>query len=82
MTKKITLKIGEELHQKARVLAAKKNTSLSAMVRDFLEAKIRAEDEHDGRVAGLKKLYQKYETPSEQAFSPLTHDEIYCERVR
>ena len=34
--KNITLKIDDETHTKARILAAKRGTSISAMVREFL----------------------------------------------
>lgn len=82
MTKNITLKIDEALHRKARVLAAREGTSLSAMVREFLESKLHEEEGHQQRVLALKDLYKKNHGKNREPLTPLTRDEIYDEGLR
>lgn len=83
--KNITVKIDDETYSKARVRAAKKGTSVSAMVRDFLARDLEAEDTEAMRVAALKKLYAEADaraTPRTEPLIPLTREEIYAERLR
>ena len=82
MTKNITLKIDEALHRRARVLAAREGTSLSALVREFLEAKLNEDEDHQQRVLALKELYKKNHGKNRKPLTPLTRDEIYDERLR
>jgi plasmid stability protein len=79
MSKNITLKIDEALHRRARVLAAREGTSLSALVREFLESKLNAEEDHQERVLALKELYKKNHGKNKEPLTPLTRDEIYDE---
>ncbi len=45
----LTIKIDdEELIRRAKMLAAGKGTSLSALVRDYLEKLVRGDDEYEG----------------------------------
>jgi|688.fasta_scaffold612736_2 hypothetical protein len=59
--KNITLKIDDETYRKVRVRAAKEGTSVSAMVRDFLESLDKQQADEDSaertRVKRLQKLY-------------------------
>ncbi len=84
--KNITLKIDDETYRKARVRAAEQGTSVSAMVKDFLERQAGAEDAREKRrIAALDEIYQiadrRGQTRSEP-LKPLTRDEIYAERLR
>jgi len=85
--KNITLKIDEETYRNARIRAAEKGTSISAMVREFL-ASLPNESEqeaHARRVASLKTLYARADaraTPRTEPLIPLTREEIYEERLR
>lgn len=92
--KDITLKIDDDTHAKAGVLAAKRGTSVSAMVRDFLEKETSgAESEesptaHEKRVAELKAFFaemdakSKTRAPRSEPLKPMTREEIYAERLR
>lgn len=83
--KNITVKIDDETYSKARVRAAKKGTSVSAMVRDFLTRDLEVDDTEAMRVAALKKLYAEADaraTPRTEPLIPLTREEIYAERLR
>ena len=82
MTKNITLKIDESLHRRARILAAREGTSLSAMVREFLEARLNEDAQHAERVASLKELFKKDHGNNRESLEPMTREEIYDERVR
>lgn len=85
-TKNITLKIDEETYQRARIRAARKRTSVSAMVRDFLRAgEEESVDPEVGRIAALRALYRKAERRARAPSSPLEplkRDDIYAERIR
>lgn len=83
--KNITLKIDDETYQKARIRAASKGTSVSAMVREFLVRDEDSENSEATRVAALKKLYAEADaraTPRTTPLVPLTREEIYAERLR
>lgn len=89
--KNITLKIDDEIHSKARVLAAERGTSISAMVRDFLNKETAenasAVTSHEKRVADLKAFYAEMDAkartrpPRQEALKPMTREEIYAERI-
>jgi plasmid stability protein len=85
-TKNITVKIDEETYRKARIRAAKRGTSVSAMVRNFLASQ--EEDETDPearRITSLEALYRKADgraKSSKKGLKPLTREEIYAERLR
>ncbi len=85
-TKNITLKIDEETYRKARIRAAKRGTSVSAMVRDFLASEEAKESDPEAqRIASLEELYRIADSrakSSKKVVKPLTRDEIYAERLR
>lgn len=85
-TMNLTVRIDEQTYQQARITAAKRGTSVSAMVREFLASQISQEvDPEVQRVAELKALYRKAEKrtkSSKRETRPLTRDEIYAERLR
>ena len=84
--KNITLKIDDETYRKARLRAAEKGTSLSALVRDFLGREAAAEEDREARrIAALEELYRltaERAKPRTEPLIPLTRDEIYAERLR
>lgn len=96
--KNITLKIDDETYSKARVLAAKCGTSISAMVRDFLIDRTRdaadpnentaSATAHEKRVAALTAFFAemddkaKTRPPRTEPLKPMTREEIYAERLR
>jgi predicted transcriptional regulator len=86
--KNITLKIDDETYRKARVLAAERETSVSAMVREFLEQQTRESPAERERIANLEQLFKEADERArrkpvgQQPITPLTRDEIYAERLR
>jgi hypothetical protein len=87
--KNITLKIDDEVHTKARVLAARRGTSISAMVREFLEKETTRSESEEERIAALEALYVRADARAAASgkqdstpLVPLTRDEIYAERLR
>ena len=84
--KNITLKVDDATYRKARIRAAQAGTSVSAMVRDFLN---RAEDveaaRETKRIQAMQALYllasqrgDSGRTPVE----PLSREDIYATRLR
>ena len=96
--KNITLKIDDETHTKARILAAERGTSISAMVREFLidsTQHVANQNEvassataHEKRVAELTAFFDmmdakaKARPPRTEPLTPMTREEIYAERLR
>lgn len=90
--KNITLKIDDDVHSKARVLAAKRGTSISAMVRDFLNKETAestvTQTSHEKRVADLDAFFARMDAktrtrpPRQEPLKPMTREEIYAERIR
>jgi plasmid stability protein len=96
--KNITLKIDDETYSKARVLAAKRGTSISAMVREFLNGSTKevadqneaapSATAHEKRVAQLTAFFAEMDAkaktrpPRTDPFKPMTREEIYAERLR
>lgn len=87
--KNITLKIDDETHAKARVVAAKRGTSISAMVRDFLEKETSRSESEEERIATLEALFARSDARAKASgkkrstpLIPLTREEIYEERLR
>ncbi|MFN0126947.1 MAG: hypothetical protein ACKV19_09730 [Verrucomicrobiales bacterium] len=80
------LRIVDETDRKARLHAASEGTSISAMVRDFLNRQASVEEERQNRrIAALNELYRLAEARGEARTTPLkalTREEIYAERVR
>jgi plasmid stability protein len=84
--KNITLKIDDETYHKARIKAAKAGTSVSAMVREFLNRVEDMEvDRESKRIEALEVWYatlnKRTQKGSEPA-KPLTREEIYATRIR
>lgn len=84
--KNITLKIDDETYRKARLQAAARGTSVSAMVREFLVRDAVAEEDRESRrIAALEELYRianERGNPRSTPLKPLTREEIYAERLR
>ena len=84
--KNITLKIDDEIYRKARIRAAQEGTSVSAMVRDFLNRQAEEEgDREKRRIAALDELYRTAEARGRargEPLKPLTREEIHAERLR
>ncbi|NOX99827.1 MAG: ribbon-helix-helix protein, CopG family [Verrucomicrobia bacterium] len=86
--KNITLKVDDDTYRKARIRAAKEGTSVSAMVREFLQQRARKDDSYESRVAKLEEIYRIADERAItrasdcESLKPLTRDEIYRERLR
>lgn len=87
--KNITLKIDDEVHSKARVLAAQRGTSISAMVRTLLLKETSEMESETERIAALEALYRRADERAKasgktrtESLVPLTREEIYHERLR
>ncbi|CAA6690293.1 MULTISPECIES: DUF6364 family protein [unclassified Lentimonas] len=84
--KNITLKVDDATYRKARIRAAEQGTSVSAMVRDFLNNQPSANDSHENRrTEALEALYTLAESQADynaKPVTPLKRDEIYDERIR
>ena len=82
--KNITLKIDDETYHRARVRAAERGTSVSAMVREFLVSQATDEEAAEARrVAALDEIYGVAEEGGRtrtEPLQPLTRDEIYGSR--
>jgi plasmid stability protein len=86
--KNITLKVDDKTYRKARIRAAEAGTSVSAMVREFLNREDNDETSREARhqqtVTRLRQIYaeaEKRATPRNEPLIPLTRDEIYAERI-
>jgi len=75
LVKNITVSLPDEVYRKARVKAAERNTSLSAMVKQFLESLA----EEEGEFKRLERLQEESYTQIErfQASNRLTREELY-----
>lgn len=89
--KNVTLKIDDETYRRARVRAASRGTSVSAMVRQFLSSLSANSDsdeqQHQRIVDKLKEIYREADaraTPRDDAkpLVPLSREEIHAERLR
>lgn len=96
--KNITLKIDDETHRQARILAAQRGTSISALVREFLidsTTKAASQNEpaasptaHEKRVADLDAFFAMMDAkagarpPRAEPLKPMTREQIYAERLR
>ena len=83
--KNITLKVDDATYRRARTFAAKTGTSVSALVRRFLEREIEDDEAHASRVGDLEALYKavdKRAKTRKRAMKPLTREEIHDERLR
>lgn len=83
--KNITVKIDDDTYRKARIRAAGKGTSVSAMVREFLIRETAEDDREARRIEALEELFKRAEQrgkPRAVPLKPLTREEIYAERLR
>lgn len=85
-TKNITLKIDEATYLKARVRAAERGTSVSAMVRDFLSGQSEDESARDARrIKTMEAFFAAAEAQADYNRKPtetMHRDEIYDGRIR
>jgi plasmid stability protein len=84
--KNITLKIDDATYRNARIRAAQAGTSVSAMVRDFLNREEDVEAERETkRIEAMEALFALAEQhgDSERApVQPLSREDIYATRLR
>lgn len=84
--KNITLKVDDETYHKARIRAAKAGTSVSAMVREFLnQSEDERADREAKRIEALESWYKTVDQSDSQTSEfakPLTREEIYATRLR
>ncbi len=88
--KNITLKIDDEVHTNARIIAAQRGTSISAMVREYLQSlhqdQHSKENDEFSRVERLQKLYAAADARAvkKPATEPWTfhREECYEDRLR
>lgn len=59
MSKNITLSIDETVLEEARIYAAKRNTSVNGLVRDFLESIAKQEDRTERARRKLRELIDR-----------------------
>ncbi|MDA0747296.1 MAG: DUF6364 family protein [bacterium] len=72
----ITLSVDEDIIKKVRKIAVDKNTTLTAMVREYLQSV--AERDAVERMAGIEKLQQSFQTLSrEMGGRTWTRDALY-----
>lgn len=84
--KNITVKIDDATYHRARVRAAEAGTSVSAMVRDFLNDQVEDESAREARrIQAMKEFFATAEAQADynrKPLEPTSRDEIYDERVR
>lgn len=84
--KNITLKVDDATYHKARVRAAQAGTSVSAMVRDFLNREDDVADARETRrIEAMEALYAIVDQRAKHnahPVEPMSRDEIYAARVR
>ena len=83
--KNITLKVDDATYHRARIRAAEAGTSVSAMVRDFLNSQNElTTDKERQRIEAMQALYELSEAQADynaKPVQPLSRDEIYNERL-
>ncbi|MCF6311280.1 MAG: DUF6364 family protein [Verrucomicrobiales bacterium] len=82
--KNITLKVDDETYRKARIWAAQEGTSVSALVREFLQKRTSKDDAYAVRVAKLEEIYRLADArqqPCDEVLQPFSREEIYRERL-
>jgi plasmid stability protein len=79
--KNITVTVDEQTYRRARIRAAELDTSVSALVRDYLE-QLGAEESADERFERLKRLEEGVRTRIKgfSASDRLSRDELYDRR--
>jgi plasmid stability protein len=82
--KNITLKVDDATYQRARIRAAEAGTSVSAMVREFLNSDDATSGRESQRIEAMQALFALAETQADynvKPVQPLSRDEIYNERL-
>ena len=84
--KNITLKVDEAVYDRARVIAAKRKTSISDLVREYLNGLVDTEERREARRRkALEELYQIADAQaipaSDETFRPLNRDDVHAERL-
>ena len=70
--KNITLRVDDATYRKARIRAAEQGTSVSAMVRDFLNHQASANESHENRrTEALESLYTLAESQADYNATPV-----------
>lgn len=84
--KNITVKVDDATYHRARIRAAETGTSVSAMVRDFLNGQIEDESTRDARrIEAMEAFFASAEAQADynrKPVEPTRRDEIYDERIR
>jgi plasmid stability protein len=86
--KNITVKVDDETYRKARILAAERETSVSALVREFLSEMTSGpteEEREETRRAAFQKLWDLADARDKDKpgrAGPFNREEIYEERLR
>ena len=86
--KNITVAIPEAVYTKARVYAAERNTSVSAMVREYLAEVTQGIEDSQKRAAVLQELWAQLDNrrasgrPHFDASDRLTREQLYDEAFR
>lgn len=73
--KNITVSVSEEVYRRARVLAAEKNTSVSALVREFLCGLTQEESDFERKLRRQEELIETL--PPFSAGCRLNRDTLY-----
>ena len=70
----ITLKIDRELLREIKVLAAREDTSMSALMTELLEEKVKKDQNYEAaKRRGLARLHKGYDL----GFKPVPRDELH-----
>lgn len=77
--KNITVSVPDEVYRRARVLAAERSTSVSALVREHLESLLAAGSSFERRQALQNRLFEK--VAGVDATRRLTRDELHNRRA-
>ena len=84
--KNITVKVDDATYDRARVRAAQAGTSVSAMVREFLNSKVEDESMREARRRrAMKEFFEAAEARADynrKPVEPIRRDEIHDERIR
>jgi len=84
--KNITVKVDDATYHRARVRAAEAGTSVSAMVREFLNGQVEDESAREARrIQAMEEFFAAAEAQADynrKPVEPASRNEIYDERIR
>jgi len=84
--KNITVKVDDATYHRARVRAAEAGTSVSAMVREFLNGQVEEESAREARrIQAMEEFFAAAEAQADynrKPVEPASRNEIYDERIR